>query len=208
MPRIFITAFEPYGGWEANSSWLALVEYAKDLAPSAKITTRLYPVDFSKVKERLQSDLAAGYDYALHLGQAPGASCVQLEAIGLNVGGHSSQRPEEFSHLVDDGPVAYRSSLPLAEWSSALRADGIPAKVSYYAGAYLCNATLYLTHYYAERLQTATQAAFVHLPLAYSQTSQTNEDMPAMPATMAAQALRLIVRQLLKQEPARQRELA
>jgi pyroglutamyl-peptidase len=208
MPRIFITAFEPYGGWEANSSWLALVEFTRKLASSDDVTTRLYPVDFTEVKERLQSDLAQSFDYALHLGQAPGASCVQLEAIGLNIGGHSSQRSEEFSPLVEDGPVAYRSSLPLAEWSAALRSEGIPATVSYHAGAYLCNATLYLTHYYAERLRTETQAAFIHLPLAYSQTAQAEEMLPAMPPGMAAQALRLIVERLVKPEPARQQELA
>ena len=99
----------------------------------------------------------------------------------MNVGGHSAQRSEEFTTLVDDGPVAYRSALPLAEWSAALRADGLPAAVSYHAGAFLCNATLYLTHYYVQRLELATQAAFIHLPLAYEQTVGGKEEMPAMP---------------------------
>ena len=208
MTRIFITAFEPYDGWEANSSWLALVEFTKQLQPTDQITTRLYPVDFAAVKEKLQVDLAKDYDFALHLGQAPGSSAVRLEAIGLNVGGHSSQRSEEFGLLADDGPVAYRSSLPLAEWSVALRGGGIPANVSYHAGEYLCNATLYLSHYYAQRLRLRTQSAFLHFPLAYEQTVDSRQQMPAMPSEMAAQALRWIVDQLVKPEPAPQQELA
>lgn len=208
MPRIFISAFEPYGGWSENSSWLALVEFTKQLGPDAQVTTRLYPVDFDTVANRLRKDLASDYDFALHLGQAPGTSCVKLEAIGLNVGGRSEQRPEEFRQLVEDGPVAYRSALPLAEWSRLLRAEGIPAEVSYNAGSYLCNATLYLSHFFAETMKLKTQAAFIHLPLDYSQTLKQREELPAIPSAMAARALQLVVNQLVKREPVHARELS
>ena len=106
------------------------------------------------------------------------------------------------------GPLRDWDFRSLVLWAVELRAEGIPANVSYHAGEYLCNATLYLSHYYAERLQARTQSAFIHLPLAYSQTVQGREQMPAMPSEMAAHALRLIVDQLLKPEPARQQELA
>ena len=67
--------------------------------------------------------------------RAPGR--IQLEAIGVNIGGSSSQSPDQFRPLVDDGPVAYRSELPLGEWSVKLRRAGIPAQVSYHAGTLL-----------------------------------------------------------------------
>ncbi|MDA1054115.1 MAG: pyroglutamyl-peptidase I [Planctomycetota bacterium] len=208
MPRILITAFEPYGGWSENSSWLALVEFTKQLIPNANITTRLYPVDFDTVADRLRKDLAADYDFALHLGQAPGAASVKLEAIGLNVGGRSEQRPEEFHRLVEDGPVAYQSALPLAAWSNLLRAEGIPSMVSYHAGSFLCNATLYLSHFFAETMNLKTQSAFVHLPLDYSQTLQQGKELPGMPSALAGRALELVVKQLVKREPVDARELS
>lgn len=208
MPRILITAFEPYGGWSENSSWLALIEFTKQLGSDSNVTTRLYPVDFDSVAQRLRKDLAADYDFALHLGQAPGAASVKLEAIGLNVGGRSEQRPEEFHRLVEDGPVAYQSALPLADWSNHLRADGIPTMVSYHAGSYLCNATLYLSHFFAETMNLKTQSAFIHLPLDYSQTLKQGKELPAMPSSLAGRALQLVVQQLTKREPADVRELA
>jgi pyroglutamyl-peptidase len=208
MLRLFITAFEPYDDWKENSSWLALVEFTKTMSPAADITTRLYPVDFGEVKRRLERDLRDEYDIAIHLGQSPGASCVELEAIGLNVGGRSDQLAEQYEPLVEDGPVAYRSTLPLSEWSQFLRTEGIPANVSYHAGAYLCNAMLYLTHYFAEKSALKTQAAFVHLPLDYSQTADHNKRLPAMPAAMSARALQLIINELAKRAPAREQELA
>src|SRR5437764_12607628 len=104
MRRVLITAFEPYDRWSENSSWLALVELTRNLPESSQVVTRRYPVDFEMAKHRLREDLAADYDYALHLGQAPGIGRIHLEAIGLNMGGQSSQLPDEFCPLAPEGP--------------------------------------------------------------------------------------------------------
>lgn len=196
MASVLITAFEPYDRWDDNSSWLALVQLTKDLPNEPRTTTRRYPVDFAAVRERLTEDLAANYDFALHLGQSPGLARVHLEAIGLNIGGTSQQLAEQFQPLVPDGPVAYRSDLPLAAWANKLRAAGIPAQVSYHAGTYLCNATLYLTHHLCRERGWKTQAAFVHLPLATEQAIRERQDIASLPAATAAQALRLILEEL------------
>ena len=198
MKSVLITAFEPYDRWKTNSSWLALVQLTHDLPREPAVTTRLYPVDFSEVKRRLAEDLAANYDYALHLGQAPGSGRIQLESIGVNVGGSSSQTPDQYRPLADDGPVAYQSPLPLGEWSVLLRRSGVPAQVSHHAGTFLCNATLYLSCYFAERMALQTQSAFLHLPLDCSQTAGLREDLASMPATMSASALRAILTELAR----------
>ena len=62
--------------------------------------------------------MVADYDYALHLGQAPGIGRIQLEAIGINVGGHHEQTSDQFQPLIAGGPPAYQSSLPLADWAA------------------------------------------------------------------------------------------
>lgn len=196
MPSVLLTAFEPYDRWATNSSWLALVQLTHDLPTQPAITTRLYPVDFDRVKTRLSEDLKANYDFAIHLGQAPGSGRIQLESIGVNVGGSSTQLPEDFMPLTEDGPVAYRSELPLAVWAQKLRQTGIPAQVSYHAGTFLCNATLYLSHYLAEQQGMRTRSAFVHLPLDTSQILGERQDVPSLPAAMTASALRMILDEL------------
>lgn len=196
MASVLITAFEPYDRWKANASWLALVLLTHDLPTEPAVTTRLYPVDFAAVKQRLADDLAAQYDYAIHLGQAPGSSHVRLEALGINIGGSSSQSPDQYRPLADDGPVAYRSPLPLGDWAVKLRRAGIPAQVSYHAGTYLCNATLYWTCYLAEHLSLSTQAVFIHLPLDVSQVVNEPQGTPSLPAGISAQAIRLILEEL------------
>ena len=196
MPTVLVTAFEPYDRWPENSSWLALVELTRDLPTTVKVVTRRYPVDFEAARTRLADDLAANYDFALHLGQAPGISRVHLEMVGINVGGNSAQTPDQYQPLVVGGPPAYQSSLPLAAWSGKLRELGIPCQVSYHAGTYLCNALLYLTHYVAAERGLKTRAAFIHLPLAPAQVLGERQDWPSLPSASCAESVRVILGEL------------
>lgn len=193
MPTVLVTAFEPYDRWRENASWLALMELTRDLPSGPKVVTRRYPVDFEQARARLADDLAAGFDFVLHLGQAPGIGRIHLEAIGLNVGGHSSQTPDELMPLVSGGPPAYRSALPLAAWAGQIRELGIPCQVSYHAGTYLCNALLYLTHHLAAERGLKTQATFVHLPLSPEQVLCERQDWPSLPSQHSALAIRRII---------------
>ena len=196
MSRVLLTAFEPYDRWKANASWLALVHLTQNLPEEPQITTRLYPVDFAEMKERLAADLSGKFDYALHLGQAPGSSRIQLESVGLNIGGSSSQSPDQYRPLVDNGPVAYQTPLPLADWAVKLRRVGIPAQVSFHAGTYLCNATLYWSHYLAERMALQTESAFIHVPLDVSQVVNEPHGTASLPVNLSAEAIRLILEDL------------
>jgi len=199
LPSILITAFEPYDRWQENASWLALVELTRDLPVGVKVVTRRYPVDFEVVRSRLYEDLAADYDYALHLGQAPGIGRIHLEAIGVNVGGHSSQTPDQFQALAPGGPAAYQTSLPLAEWAGLVRAAGIPCQISYHAGTYLCNAVLYLSQHSARERGLQTLSTFIHLPLAPVQVISERQDWPNLGSAACAEAVRIILRTLAEQ---------
>lgn len=197
MISVFITAFEPYDRWKQNASWSALVELTKNLPDSIAVTTRLYPVDFQQVRKKLEVDLTANYDIALHLGQSPGIGRIHLEAVGLNIGGLTEQMPEEFRPLVPDGPAAYDSQLPLGDWVKAIRAEGIPAAVSYHAGTYLCNALLYLSCHYSRQMGLKTRSTFVHVPLSPVQIVQQRADTASMSTRAVAAALHVILDQIL-----------
>jgi pyroglutamyl-peptidase len=197
MVSVLITAFKPYDQWAENASWLALQELTKDLPTEISLTTRLYPVDYDEVGKLLEQDLKRDYDFALHLGQAPGAAKIRLEAIGVNVASRPGVEGLEVSMLVPGAPIGYRSNLPLSAWALSLRKAGIPAEVSYHAGTYLCNATLYLTHHLIAQYGLRTRAAFVHLPLDVSQVIDQERPMPALPASLSAAAVRLLLHELV-----------
>jgi pyroglutamyl-peptidase len=196
MTQVLLTAFGPYDDWSENASWLALIELTRDLPEQPTVVTRRYPVDFVEARRQLADDLEQRYDVALHLGQAPGAGRICLERFGLNVGGTRDQLPDEFRPLVDDGPPAYCSQLPLDQWAQRLRDEGIPAQVSYHAGTYLCNATLYWSHYLCELMSLPTRSAFLHLPLAPAQVVDRRADLPSLPSETVARALRLMLQSI------------
>lgn len=205
--RVLLTAFGPYDDWPDNASWRALVRLTAELpqlSARMQITTRRYPVEVEGMRRLLSLDLAAenqaaGYDIALHLGQAPGATRIGLESIGLNVAPFSGNaRPSGVAHapLVPGGPIAYQSSLPLAAWAKSLNDRGIPAHVSFHAGTYLCNATLYYSLHLAATRNLATRAAFIHLPLDVTQTIGSSRELAAMPTETAAAALQQILSEI------------
>lgn len=196
MASVLVTAFEPYDDWPTNASWLTLVELTKNLPDEPVITTRRYCVDFDKVRTQLAKDLADGYDFAIHLGQSPPDALITLETIGINVRGERDQPPEQFGPLVADGPTAYHTQLPVRELTERLRNAGLPARVSYHAGEYLCNATLYLSHHLAIQLGVDTKSLFIHLPLDPSQLKPTMCRQATLPVTTGARALRLILQEL------------
>jgi len=162
--------------WSENSSWLALAELTRWYDGSADLTTRRYPVDLAAMSERLQQDLQADYELAIHLGQSPGSTQIKLEAVGLNT--RTDGKP-----LIEDAPDAYRSPLPLSSCAAALVEANIPADVSHHAGTYLCNAALFLSQHYARIIGLQTSSLFIHVPLTPAQAAHD----PARPASMSVQ---------------------
>lgn len=203
MPRILLTAFEPYEPWSTNASWLALIELTRELPTEVEITTRLYPVELEAMKQKLAEDLKARYDFAFHVGQAPKSSCIQLEEVALNVAskGHTVECEQEASVVCAGGPDAYRSQLPVREFAATLRANGIPARVSFHAGTYLCNASLYWSCRLAQELDLPTKSTFVHIPLDTSQVLELDEQTPFMPSSMVADGLRLLMQLATSEVP-------
>jgi len=194
MPRILLTAFEPYDRWPDNSSWMTLVDLTSWLETASTVVTRRYPVDLQAASDRLRKDLLDRYDFAIHLGQSPGAPVVKLESTALNL--RTDGNP-----LIEGAPAAYRSPLPICQLRSQMLAAEIPAEVSHHAGTYLCNAVLYLSQHFAAQLNLATQSMFIHLPLTPSQVARTGESWASCDVRLMAKAVNAAIRWVESQEP-------
>ena len=189
MTRILVTAFEPYDRWPDNSSWLALADLTRWYDGDAELTTRRYPVDLTRMSESLREDLQANFDFAIHLGQAPGSTLIKLESVGLNVRSNGSP-------LIANATEAYRSSLPLEQYHRGLIAAGIPNEVSHHAGTYLCNAALYLSQHYSHSCGLRTKSLFIHIPLAPSQAAADKGTPASMSTPMSSAAVAMLIQQM------------
>lgn len=221
MPlRVLLTAFEPFGGWSENSSLLCLNAVMEGLQMSplvgVAVTPRVLPVDFAAARDVVEEEISKSYNFALHLGQAAGSAALRLESFAINVGvqrvaaspalewGAAALRTKRAAmsagsthfRLVNDGPAAYESALPLADWLARLLTGGVPAERSFHAGTYLCNAVYYWSSDFARRSGGPTQAAFIHVPLAPSQAAEDPAQSPTLDVGVAAAGVRIILETL------------
>ncbi len=196
--RVLLTAFEPYEQWKENSSWLTLMELLKDRPPAPELVTRRYPVELSAMRDKLYKDLQLGFDAIIHLGQSPGSPQIKLESIAVNAAGRVENSGDELTLIEEHGPVAYRSHLPLGRWSKMLRDKQIPAIVSYHAGTYLCNATMYSSLHLGRGMSPVPLVGFFHLPLTMQQAASSTQALPSMDVRTMALAVRLMLEDLVE----------
>lgn len=199
MKRVLVTAFEPYDIWTANASWLALIELTRDLPSNLAITTRLYPVNFTTIRERLEEDLSDNFDVAIHLGQDPGSTAVQLESTAVNVASEPDSG-NDYRLLVEGGPPAFQADLGITQFAGVLESSGLPVRISHHAGTFLCNAVYYLSNFICKTHGWKTKSLFIHVPLDTSQTAQMAHPLASMPAGLTATALRLVLNEIALQE--------
>jgi len=164
-----ITGFEPYGGRALNPS--AQLARALDGAEigGLRVVGRTLPVAVNGLAPRLDALIEETRPaLVVALGLAPGEPMIRLERFGVNladfeIADNAGARLTDAA-IAPKGAVARSSTLPLRAIEAALLAEGIPVRLSSSAGAYLCNAVLYLLLEALERRQWRVPCGFIHLP--------------------------------------------
>lgn len=171
MKKLLITGFEPFGGEEINPSWDAVCQLP-DRIGSYCLTKLHIPVVFGKSAETVLAKAEEICpDVILCIGQAGGRSAITPELVGINLRHASIPDNEGFqpqdSPIIPGGENAYFSTLPVRKMAEAIASAGIPAQVSYSAGAYVCNDLIYtlLVHFQ----NSNTKVGFIHVPYSTEQ---------------------------------------
>jgi len=169
MPTVLITGIEPFDGETLNPSWEAVRRLDGVQVAGATLVARQLPCVIGKVVGVLRQAIAETRpDVVICLGQAGGRSDVSIERVAINVvdariPDNEGRQPID-EPVVEGGPAAYFSTLPIKAIVRDLRAAGVPASVSSTAGTYNCNTIFYgLAHYIATE-QPALRGGFVHVP--------------------------------------------
>ena len=151
--KILITGFEPFGQDTVNASWEA-VSRLEDRIDGRAVTKFLVPTEFGVAAEKvLESARELRPDAILCVGQAGGRAMVTPEMVAINLRDASLEdnagRKPWDEPAAPGGPAAYFASIPVRKIVDAVKEAGIPCKLSYSAGAYVCNDLFYnLRHYY------------------------------------------------------------
>lgn len=186
MKRLLITGFEPFGGESTNPSWDALL-LIPDVVGDFELTKLEIPVVFGLSAEIvIKKAEEIGADCILCIGQAGGRDAITPEMVGINlryarIPDNNGNEPRD-EKISEQGENAYFTTLPVRRIAAAICEKKIPSKVSYSAGAYVCNDVIYslLEHFY----KSETRVGFIHVP--YS-TEQGKE--PSMPLSDISNAI-------------------
>lgn len=195
--RFLITGFAPFGASKVNPSYEA-VRRLPEMLGEHEIVRAEIPVVYDRCGDVLEELLdRVQPDVALCLGQAAGREGVSLENTAVNV--KAASAPDNagvtFSGEKIDpaGPESIPARLPLRELSQLLREAGIPTKISYSAGTYVCNNLFYRLLRYAETNDPHLRCGFIHIPPDESQLPYFPAGTPFLPVSEVVRALKLTV---------------
>ena len=190
MNKILLTGFEPFGKASSNPSG----EIVKQIS-GENIITAILPVAYAQSAERLLALIAEhNPDVVICLGQAEGRKEITPERVAINLDDARLADNEGVMRndvrILEDGPDAYFSTLPIKEIVEAIKAAGVPAAVSLSAGAFLCNHVFYVAQ--NKFAGTKVRSGFVHVPLMDEQAGEFPR-LPTMPLDQMVKAVRIML---------------
>ena len=189
--KILLTAFDPFGGASINPA-LEAVKLVADRLPGVEIVKTEVPTVFGlsiqTVTEAMDRERP---DAVLCIGQAGGRPDLTPERIAINV--DDARIPDNQGNqvldvpVVEGGPAAYFSTLPVKAMVAAIREAGLPASLSNTAGTFVCNHLMYGVLHHAATHCPQVRAGFMHVPFVPSQV--TGRPAPSMAVTDIARGI-------------------
>ena len=204
MKKVLITGFEPFGGEEINPAYEA-VKLLPDEIDGAKIIKLEIPTVFQKGVDAVYNAIQKYQpDYVLCIGQAGGRSQLTPEWVGINfrnarIADNEGNQPVQ-TPVIEGGPAAYFTMLPVFCMVEKMKENGIPASVSYSAGTYVCNDVMYSLLHYCHTEFKNTKGGFMHVPYSTEQTVNHPSGTPGMNLKDIAKGIEISIEVILEND--------
>lgn len=179
MKKLLITGFDPFGGQTINPSWQSVLALDNQIGDYS-LTKLEIPTSFKGGAEKALAKAEEVHpDVIICVGQAGGRNAITPEVVAINL--MDANIPDNLGYkpinerILPNGENAYFSNLPIREMVEAINKEGIPAKLSYSAGAFVCNEVMYtLLHKFKD---TSVKVGFIHVPFLPEQTDGTHPSL-------------------------------
>ena len=188
--RVLLTGFAPWGEWERNPSGEAAETLNGSTIEGCEIVSAVLPVEFGE-DTKLAFPLIERHEpsFVISLGLNASAAALHLERVAINLRSDG----ETEGPIVEKGPAAYFSTLPVAAIRSEIDEEDVPVRYSYSAGTFLCNHIMYsILHHLSGQL---TPSGFIHIPRLPEQAS---EGDPSMSLETVVRGVEATVRSLVR----------
>lgn len=205
--KILVTAFEPFGGDTVNPTQRLIEDLAREKIEGADIHTLLLPVIFDESSDKLlQAVKSLQPDAVICCGLASGRTSITPEQIAINlkevpresvVADNAGNRP--YNETINPyGPDGLFTRLPIRDMVEAMRMKGIPASISYSAGTFICNNTMYALLDYIRLHDPQIAGGFVHFP-ASEEMAIHKPQLPSLSHDTMLNGLKTMVHTLIQQ---------
>ncbi|CNH42454.1 pyroglutamyl-peptidase I [Yersinia pekkanenii] len=169
MRSVLITGFEPFGGERVNPSWEVVNQLNDLMLGEVRVVARQLPCAFDQALPALNTAIDEVQPVlVLAIGQAGGRADISIERVAINI--DDARIPDNLGKqpvdepIVEGGPAAYFTHLPIKAMVQAIREAGIPASVSQTAGTYVCNHVMYGLLHRLNQLNSEVKGGFIHIP--------------------------------------------
>ena len=193
--KVLLTGFEPFGGASFNPSGAVVEVIAEHGVDGFEIVTAILPVEFKRSAAMLIELISTNKpDLVISLGQAEGRDFIGPEQVAINLA--DARIADNAGVKLENQPIntgaadGYFSTLPIRAIVDAISALGISAKISYSAGAFICNEIFFTAQSFLQGSNVIS--GFIHLPLAPNQSAEF-PGLPTMPLTDQVAAIRVAI---------------
>jgi pyroglutamyl-peptidase len=193
--KVLLTGFEPFGGASFNPSGAVVEAIAEHGVDGFEIVTAILPVEFKRSAAMLIELISTNKpDVVISLGQAEGRDFIGPEQVAINLA--DARIADNAGVKLENQPIntgaadGYFSTLPIRAIVEAVSALGISAKISYSAGAFICNEIFFTAQSFLQGSNVIS--GFIHLPLAPNQSAEF-PGLPTMPLTDQVAAIRVAI---------------
>jgi pyroglutamyl-peptidase len=204
MQKVLVTGFEPFGGEPVNPALEAVKLLATKTFANVEVITKKLPAVFHTSIRILKEAMdEAKPDIVICVGQAGGRNDITVERVAINVDDakipdNEGNRPID-ARIVENGPAAYWSSLPIKAIVEKMREAGVPASVSQTAGTFVCNHTFYgLSHLIATEYP-GIRGGFIHIPYLPEQAAR-HPGAPSMSVEVIVRSLKIAIQTAVAQK--------
>lgn len=204
--NIILTGFEPFNGSSTNPSAEVIKYFPVDLFPEHNLIREILPVDSVQAVAWLRESIQeAQPEIIILLGEATNRPVVSIEKVAINwmdfrIADNTGKQILDQS-VIEDGPAAFFSTLPVYLIYQQLKAAQIPAEISLSAGAYLCNQVFYSSLYYSGLVDNKNLCGFIHLPSLPKQVVEKKQISPSMSLDTSLKAITIALQTCIQQYP-------
>lgn len=169
MKKVLLTGFDPFGKDTINPALEVVKQLDGLVVDDIELIALEVPTVFQKSIKVVQEGIEKHTpDVVICVGQAGGRKQITPERVAINV--DDARIPDNEGNqpidepIVEGGPAAYWTTLPIKKMVQEMRRVGAPAVVSNTAGTFVCNHLFYGVMHFLHERAPHIRGGFIHIP--------------------------------------------